>query len=251
MEKIQSYKKLNSNALKLIAIVAMTIDHIAWQIFPGFSREPVAVIMHLIGRITCPVMCYCIAEGFHYTRNVKKYTARLFLLALVSHVPYMLNSFDYTDWTSLIPFYNGNFFNQTSVVWSLAWGLVMLRAYYSEKLSNLAKTLVVVGVCVITFPSDWSCIAAMCVLCIGSNRNQPKKQLCWCLFYVSLYVLVYCLALDWLYGLVQFGVLLSVPLIVCYNGKRGANPIVNKIMKWLFYIYYPLHLMILALIFVL
>ncbi len=41
--------------------------------------------MHIIGRITCPIMCYCIAEGYHYTRNIRKYTARLFVFALISH----------------------------------------------------------------------------------------------------------------------------------------------------------------------
>ena len=49
-------KALDSNALKLIAILAMTIDHIAWLLFPGYVKEALPVVMHIIGRLTCPIM---------------------------------------------------------------------------------------------------------------------------------------------------------------------------------------------------
>lgn len=65
-------KKLNANMIKMIAIIAMTIDHIAWYLYPGYPSHPIPVIMHIIGRITCPIMCYFIAEGFHYTKNINK-----------------------------------------------------------------------------------------------------------------------------------------------------------------------------------
>ena len=71
-------KGLNSNALKMIAIIAMTIDHIAWLVFPDYPHEVLPVILHIIGRLTCPIMCYFIAEGYHYTKNIRKYTCRLF-----------------------------------------------------------------------------------------------------------------------------------------------------------------------------
>lgn len=79
---ITQRRSLDSNAIKLIAILAMTVDHIAWAVFPGYPRAALPLLMHLIGRITCPIMCYFIAEGFHYTHDVRKYTARLFLFAL-------------------------------------------------------------------------------------------------------------------------------------------------------------------------
>ena len=122
-------KLLDSNQLKIIAIVAMTVDHIAWMLFPGYPREVLPVIMHIIGRLTCPIMCYFIAEGYHYTKNIKKYT---------------FASNDFVDVKSFIPFYYGNFLNQTSVMWSLAWGLVMLRVAYSNKLNNVLKVLFVI-----------------------------------------------------------------------------------------------------------
>ncbi|MBO5298938.1 MAG: hypothetical protein J6B51_02525, partial [Clostridia bacterium] len=39
-----------------------------------------------------------------------------------------------------------------------------------------------------------------------------------------------------------------IPVLLMYNGKRGKNQTANKIMKWSFYIYYPLHLFIIGLI---
>ena len=107
---------LNSNQIKLIAIAAMTADHIAWLLFPGYSREALPLIMHLVGRITCPIMCYFIAEGYHHSKDLAKYTRRLFLFALLSHFAYIFASGDFVDWRSFIPFYYGSILNQTSVI---------------------------------------------------------------------------------------------------------------------------------------
>lgn len=170
-------KSFDSNTIKLIAILAMTIDHIAWTIFPGYPKELVPLIMHLIGRITCPIMCYFVAEGYHYTRNVKKYTGRMFLFAIISHFSYIYASMGFVGWKSFIPFYYGNMLNQTSVMWSLAWGLVMLRVVNSKKIKrNVIKALFITVICLISFPSDWSCIASLCIMAFGSNRGNFKEQ---------------------------------------------------------------------------
>ena len=50
---ITQRRSLDSNAIKLIAILAMTVDHIAWAVFPGYPRAALPLLMHLIGRITC------------------------------------------------------------------------------------------------------------------------------------------------------------------------------------------------------
>ena len=65
------------------------------------------------------------------------------------------------------------------------------------------KAALILLLCLLTFPADWSCIAALCILSIGSNRGNPKKQLLWCAFYVSLYGAVYYFSLDRLYGVLQ------------------------------------------------
>lgn len=241
-------KILDSNQLKLIAIIAMTVDHIAWAMFDGYPSALLPLVMHIIGRLTCPIMCYFIAEGYHYTRNINKYTFRLFAFAFISHFAYIFASNDFIDFRSFIPFYYGNFLNQTSVMWSLAWGLVMLRIADSKSIKSIYKVFLVILICIITLPSDWSCIAALCIMAIGTNRGDFRKQMSWMIFYVALYSLVYFFAIDKAYGILQMGVVLSIPVIAMYNGKRGKNPKINKFMKWFFYIFYPVHLFVIGLI---
>ena len=53
-------------------------------------------------------------------------------------------------------------------------------------------------------------------------------------------------AINKLYGIIQMGVVLLIPVIAMYNGQRGHIPKMNKIMKWLFYLYYPMHLFIIG-----
>ena len=127
-------KGLNGNALKLLAIGAMTIDHIAWAMFPGYPKAWLPILLHLIGRITCPIMCFFIAEGFHYTHDIRKYTGRLFGFAILSHFCYVFASADFAGWRSFLPGASGSWLNQTSVMWSLAWGLVMLRMAESRRI---------------------------------------------------------------------------------------------------------------------
>lgn len=245
---MQKYKILNSNELKLVAIIAMTVDHIAWAMFDGYPTAPLPIFMHIIGRLTCPIMCYFIAEGYHHTKNINKYTFRLFAFAFISHFAYIFASNAFVDFKSFIPFYYGDFLNQTSVMWSLAWGLVMLRIADSKKIKLTCKVLLVILICIITLPSDWSSIASLCIMAIGTNRKNLKKQMAWMIFYVALYSLVYFFAIDKVYGVLQMGVILSIPIIAMYNGSRGKNEKINKFMKWFFYIFYPAHLFVIGLI---
>ena len=109
---------LTSYDLKRIAILAMTIDHLAWTFFPGYDTRWFVLLAHIIGRLTAPIMWFFISEGFYHTRNVKKYAQRMFCLAIVSHFAY--------NFFFGIPLIPTGIFNQTSVIWSLAWGLVLL-----------------------------------------------------------------------------------------------------------------------------
>ncbi|MBD5116571.1 MAG: conjugal transfer protein TraX [Ruminococcaceae bacterium] len=225
----------------------MTVDHVAWAVFPGYSKELLPIIMHIVGRLTCPIMCYFIAEGYHYTKNIDKYTFRLFAFAIISHFTYLFASTDFVDAKSFIPFYYGNILNQTSVMWSLAWGLVMLRIANTDKIKNAWKVVLIILICFISFPSDWSCIASLCILAFGTNRGKFKKQMLWMTFYAAIYAMVYFFAVDKVYGLIQMSVVLSIPVIGLYNGERGKNLSVNRFVKWFFYIYYPFHLMVIGL----
>jgi hypothetical protein len=240
-------KILNANAIKFIAIIAMTIDHIAWTIFPGEPHKTVPVLMHVIGRITMPTMCFFIAEGFFHTRNINKYTFRMFLFALISHFAYVFEWWGFSDWHRYIPFYYG-VHSQTSVIWTLAWGLVMLRVEYSERIrSSWLKTLLICLICVVSFCGDWSCTASVLVLSFATNRGHLLKQTLWLVLYVAVFAYSF-LPDDPLYATMQLSVVLSIPILALYNGKRGPNPHVNAFMKWFFYVYYPLHLFILGLL---
>ena len=71
------YKVLDSNAIKLVAIIAMTIDHIAWAVAPGYSTEWWAIVMHVIGRLTKPIMWYCIANT--NSAKLRKYCGCIYI----------------------------------------------------------------------------------------------------------------------------------------------------------------------------
>lgn len=233
---LSTYKEkgLTANHLKLVAIAAMTLDHLTWTLFPGYSTEWFVILFHVIGRITAPIMWFFVAEGYHYTRNVKKYASRLFLLAAVSHFAY-----NFCFGISFIPLQT-TVFNQTGVAWSLAWGLVLLYIYEKKQWKSWQKTLATILICLITFPSDWSCIATMAILAIGTNRGNFKKQMMQMMLWTSFYALVYFLFIDKVYALIQLGTCLTIPLLRLYNGKRGSF----KAMGKLFYVYYPLHLFV-------
>ena len=227
-------KSFNSNQLKMIAILAMTLDHLLSVVFPNYPKDWWVLAGHVIGRLTAPIMWFFIAEGYHYTQNVKKYAMRLFLFAFISHFAY-----NFAFGIPFVPFQT-TVFNQTSVIWSLAWGLVSLMFLDCGRLKEWMKTGLLIFICLLTFCSDWSCIAVMAIVSIGGNRGDFKKQMSGMMFYVSLYALIYFLCSDKVYGLLQFGTALTIPLLKRYNGQRGTW----KGMKWFFYLYYPLHLIL-------
>ena len=244
METVTTKEKcgLSSNILKLIAIVSMTIDHVAWAIFPGFSMHPVAIIMHILGRIACPVFCFFMVQGYIHTRNFNKYFTRILIFALISHVPYVLASFNYVDSYSFIPcFYS--VFNQTSVLWGFACGLLLIKVDESN-LKWFYKLILSILICVVSFPADWSCVAPLIIFFMWAYRDNFKKQMIAMVLMVSTYFIVYLFALNIVYAVLQFGVVLAIPLLSLYNGKRGENERFNKFMKWFFYAYYPLHLLL-------
>lgn len=231
-------KGLNSNQLKLIAIAAMTLDHITWTLFPGYPTEWFVILLHVTGRLTAPIMWFFIAEGYHYTHDVKKYAARLFLLAFISHFAY--------NFCFNIPFipFQTTVFNQTGVVWSLAWGLVLLYIHDKTEWKPWQKYFITIIICLITFPSDWSCIATMAVLTIGANRGNFKKQMAFMMLWTVMYAIVYFIFIDKVYAVVQLGTCLTIPLLWLYNGERGKMKGIGK----LFYVYYPLHLFLCGII---
>lgn len=223
---------LTGNALKLIAIAAMTLDHALWIAFPGYQYQWWLLCLHAIGRITAPIMWFFIAEGYLHTRDFRKYALRLLLFAVVSHFAYTF-AFD----IPFLPFSKGEFFNQTSVIWSLFWGLITIRLFDSG-LKTWLKFLLLVPILAVSFPSDWSCIAVVAILYLWGKREVFAERMAWMMVWTAVYALVFCARIDPVYGMLQLCTMLSIPLLRLYNGRRGTW----KGMKWFFYIYYPAHL---------
>lgn len=233
-------KKFNSNHLKLIAIVAMTIDHIADLFYPGLPNNVISNILHVIGRLTAPIMFFFICEGFFYTKDLKKYITRLFIFALISHFAYC-----FAFGINYIPFSTGKIFNQTSIMWSLAWSVVALYIVYGKNnLKQWQKWLLVILLNIITFSADWSCIALMIILSMYGNRGNLNKQMSNLMMWTAIYAFVSFAFVNKIYGIIQLFVILVYPLLKQYNGTKG------KVgwLKWLFYLYYPLHLIIIGIL---
>ena len=232
-------KKLNANHLKLIAIIAMTVDHAADLLFPGFPANPVAIALHLIGRLTAPIMWFFVCEGFSHTRNLRNYLLRMFAFAIISHFAYC-----FAFGINYVPFSSG-FFNQTSVIWTLSWAIVALWLLNSATmLKEWQKVLLLILINLITFPADWSCIAVMAIVSMYSHRGNLKKQMLTMMLWVLVYSAVSFSCVDKIYAVVQLGVILVYPFLRQYNGEKGTA----GWMKWFFYWYYPVHLLIIGLI---
>lgn len=235
---MENQKGLNGNQIKLIAIIAMTVDHLTWAFFPGTQHVWYVFALHIVGRLTAPIMWFFIAEGCHYTHSMKKYIGRLFLFAVVSHFAY-----DFAFGIPFLPFSTG-VFNQTSVMWSLAWAAVLIYICNQDRIPQWVKIISIIAICLISFPSDWSSIAVMCPYFLYVHRGKFKLQARDIVLWSFIYAAVYFVFIDKLYGVLQMFTFLTIPILDQYNGERGKW----KGMKWFFYIYYPAHLIVIGII---
>jgi len=234
---MENRKGLSSNILKIIAITAMLTDHIAWA-FVEFN-SPAGILMHTVGRLTAPIMCFFIAEGYYHTRSIKKYMLRLLCFALISHIPFSL-------------FLSGKIFDlqNLNVMYTLLIGLCALWACKNLK-DNISRVIAVIICCIAAMPADWEFIGVLFVLAFGLNRGNFKKQALWFSTIAVGTVLVTPLTAVLtgtreyfnLSSAVMLGVLLAIPVLSLYNGKRGGF----KGSKWIFYFFYPAHLLAIAL----
>ncbi len=227
-------KALTSNALKLIAMAAMTIDHLTCVIWPNYPKDISIILLHAIGRLAAPIFWFFVAEGYHHTRSFKKYLGRMLLFALISHFAY-----NFAFGIPFVPFQT-SVFNQTSIFWGFACALIALKIADSNHPALKAWIKRVLGFVfvMLAFPADWSAPGALVIVSHGRNRGRFAKQMLFMALYIAMYALVFFLFIDSVYGLLQMGVVLAIPLLRQYNGGRGNA----KWLKWLFYAYYPAHL---------
>ena len=231
---------LSGNALKVIAIVAMTIDHLAWVGIETYEQAetPLQIFLHIIGRLTAPMMIFFVAEGYYHTHNYWRYLRRLLVLAVVSHF-----AFCYFNMSGFNPFDN-LLFNATSIAWPLLWGLILLKVWDAERLALWQKVSVTLLACLLTFTSDWSCVAPLAILMIGRSRGNFYKQMLWLMLIISGYAVAFFIFHSQIYGMVHLACWLVVPLLGIYNGQRGSCQWLGKF----FYYYYPAHMALIGLI---
>lgn len=220
---------LNRNQLKYLVIAAMLIDHIAWAFVPTASL--LGQVMHIIGRLTGSTMAYMLAEGYCYTRSVKKYAMRLGIFAVISWLP-----FSYFEKGCIRPAFG--------VIYTLFLSLLAIWFWDKGKCSVLWKQLGTLGLCLLSIFGDWAMFDVLYALTFFRYRDNPKEK--WISF--SAITVICCVGMlgnepIWS-GMFQLGIFLVIPLIqYCYNGKSGSK---KPFHKWFFYVFYPLHLLVLG-----
>lgn len=236
-------KRLTAYDLKVIAIFAMLLDHLA-HIVVCLPIEPtlmtgITVIMNYIGRITMPIMCFFIAEGYHHTRDIRKYLVRLLVFALISQIPY------YIFGMSAVPQSFGEFvnasFDRLNVIHTLLMGLIALTIVKSDRLNFVFKLIGAGCALYLTRYSDWRYFGVLWVLIFGLFRGNTKAQMIAFALTAILRCYLYFTGSAMSFFL-QLCTVLAIPLLCMYNGQLG------KKSKYGFYIFYPLHLLILGII---
>ena len=220
------FRGLSNNKLKIIAMICMAIDHIGLMFFPNM------IIWRCIGRISFPIYAYMIAEGCRYTKNRKKYFGIIAIMALIFQIVYFV-------------FMNGSIYQGILVNFSLSILAIFaidtfiriksILVRISMTLSVAALIFIQVGFPILFkeygFEIDygiWGFLIPIAVYFI------PKKL--WRVIAVAALLVIRAIlsTKSW-----QWWSLLSIPLFLLYNEQRGS-----KKMKYVFYVFYPLHLVI-------
>lgn len=218
---------LNQNQLKLIAAASMLIDHIGAELLPG------VIALRIIGRLAFPVFAYFIYEGCRYTHDRRAYLTRMLGLGLVCVAGYYV--------------YDGEIYGNVLITFSLS--ICVLYAVQGWKRQRDGLHLVAVTLCLLgayllcaLFTVDYGflgvllpVLAEVCNLPPERRARLPRflgERLPLVGFGVGL------LLLSLQPGWVQPYSLLSLLLLLAYNGQRGIRR-----MKYFFYWFYPLHLL--------
>ena len=231
-ELIMNDRKLKTNLdtdfIKIIAVVSMTIDHIGGAFFPQYPA------FRWIGRIAFPLFCYCLTVGMMYTGDIKKYLFRLGAFAVISQ-PFWILAFNSDDIT-------GNIFN-LNIFFTLIVSLLGACGFKERKWWLFILALILLNV--INF--DYAMTGLILILIFYLCRNKPWLG-------AVVYTLTYLPALNGnmadplalkigghAIGFEIFA-LLALPFIYIQTNSG------LKISKWFFYIYYPAHLFAIYLI---
>ncbi len=230
---------MSASGLKYIAVICMVIDHAAWAFVP--TGTLLGQVLHLIGRLTAPIMCFFVAEGYYHTRDKKKYLLRMAAFAVISVFPYAFFCADGDLTRTFTAFYD------LGMIYTLTLGLLSVMVWNSDLDGPIRFFALVAAVCLSSL-GDWPYAGVLWVFFFSVFREDPKKRdiafVLVCLMMIGLLVYEY---YDLDPALVpetvcQCGTLLALPLLRLYNGERGKYP------KWFFYVFYPAHLIVLGIL---
>ena len=215
---------MNVLFLKLIAIITMLIDHY------GAIFQSSDISYRLIGRLAFPIYAFLIVEGFLHTRDVRKYGRRLLIFAIISEIP-----FDYV-------FFGGINWGHQNIFFTLFVGLITLHFLEKEKDRDFSKKYFLVfalGLLASLLMLDYGLIGIIYISVFYLTRDFEKNKR-------FLIIAGIMLATNLLLSnyLQQFS-LLALAALYFYNGKLGSK---NKLLQGLFYLIYPLHLLVFALL---
>lgn len=230
--------QLSGTALKYIAVVAMTLDHIAY-IFVD-SETALYFIMRLIGRLTAPIMSFLLVEGFLHTRSFQMYLLRMLLFAFIAEPFYLLMILGRPPvslWETI---------QHLDVLFTLAISLVMLRILSQEDWNLSVRLIAALPCFMLADLCDWSYILPVWVMIFFLFRQEKQKR---ALLFASASLILLPVKYLGEYEsftafLFNYGVLLALLLIGCYSGKRGGSetPAMRFLRRWGFYLYYPAHM---------
>ena len=234
---------LSGSWLKMIAMASMFIDHVASQLLrhdPAFT-EPLLTMGHhsitwyyllrCVGRLAFPIFCFLLVEGFQYTHNRRKYGRNLLVFALISEIPFNLTHGGHIyGWSQNVFFTLFLGFLALCVVrrWEEDRQNVLPQStIYDEHNCRLALRLIILIVLGILLRCDYGSSGVSFILLLYVLRhNEIFRTAIGCCFLGS----------RWIAGLA------FIPMAL-YNGRRGF--IQGPFGKYLFYIFYPLHLLVL------
>ena len=225
MKKLEKLRILDGTSLKLIAMISMVFDHVGDMFFPG------SLCMRMIGRLAMPLFSFCIAEGYAHTKNKQRYLMRMGVFALVSEIPFDL------AFESRVGLGHQNI--MLSFFLAILALMVFDRIRGEGKEHAAGKTLLgilcvcAVAVLALLLRADYTLFAVLAVFLFYVLRNRHPLLRCG--------VGVGFLALTRTVGYYRATGLSLIPLLL-YNGKRGRG------LKWLFYAFYPGHLLLLYLL---
>ena len=204
---------MSSFSLKIIAIIAMTLDH--WNVILGGS-----IYMRMLGRLSFPIFSFLIGEGYRHTKNKEKYFVKIFLYSLLLQIPlYFLYSKE----------------ENLNIFFTLASGILLLSIFENNRMNNLIKYFCALILLIISeyLKFDYGSYGIISIFIF--YKFKEKKML---ISFLFLLVNIVYIVSGKIFSIQIFS-LFSLIFIFKYNGKEG------KKNKQFFYLYYPIHILLL------